>query len=117
MIRRILVIMILAIMIFQGTALALETQGEIWFRDALYGAAIGALLGSAFYLGDQDHFNRKLATGVIIGTVGGLVYGVMETTGFVEIENDNIKFAFPTPVIEITEDGFQYSASLFKTRF
>lgn len=117
MIKRVLVISILIIMLFQSAAFAVETQGEILFRDSLYGAAIGALLGSAFYLLDQDNAGKKIASGVIIGTLGGLAFGIAETTGMVEIENNKIKFAIPTPVIEKQKDGMLYSASLIKAKF
>jgi hypothetical protein len=117
MIKKILVISVLLIMIFQGSAFAVGTQGEILFRDSLYGAAIGALLGSAFYLLDQHDAGKKIASGVIVGTLGGLVFGIAETTGMVEIERDNIRFAIPTPVIQKQRDGMTYSASLIKAKF
>ena len=117
MIKRILIIAVLSLVIFQGAAFAVETEGEVLFRDALYGAAIGAILGGAFYLADEDDFANKFATGVIIGTVGGLVFGLSETNTFVEIEKDKIKFALPAPVIEKKQAGFQYSASILRTRF
>ena len=117
MIKRIMLISVLIIMLFQSTAFAVETQGEILFRDSLYGAAIGALLGGAFYLLDQDEAGKKFASGVIVGTLGVLVFGIAETTGMVEIEKDKIKFALPTPVIEKQKDGFLYSASLLKAKF
>ncbi len=117
MIKKILIIVVLSFMLLQSTTFALETEGEVLFRDSLYGAAIGALLGSAFYLADQDDFAEKFASGVIIGTVGGLIFGIVETSSFVEIEKDKVKFAVPTPIIENKNKGIQYSASLFKTKF
>ena len=117
MIKKILVISILIIMFSQGAAFAADSQGEILFRDSLYGAAIGGLLGSAFYLLDQENMGKKIASGVIIGTLGGLVFGIAETTGMVEIEKDKIKFAVPTPIIEKQRDGMLYSASLLKAKF
>ncbi len=117
MIKRILIIAVLSFMIFQGNVFAVETEGEIIFRDSLYGAAIGALLGTAFYLADQDDFAEKISAGVIIGTFGGLIYGFIETSSFVEIENDKIKFAVPTPIIQERNNDIQFSASLLKTKF
>ena len=115
--KKILIIAVLSLVIFQGTVFAVETEGEVLFRDALYGTAIGAILGGAFYLADQDDFANKFATGVIIGTVGGLIFGLTETSSFVEIKKDEIKVALPTPVIEKKPDGFQFSASILKARF
>ena len=115
--KTILIIGILSVFIFQSAAFAIESEGELIFKDSMYGAAIGALLGTAIYLADQDHFGEKLGVGVVIGTLGGLAFGVMETRTFVEIEKDKVKVAFPTPVIEKKGDGLQYSASLLRTRF
>jgi hypothetical protein len=117
MIRKIFVIAILSLILFQGSALAFEADGEIMFRDAIYGAAIGGLLGTAAYVGDSEDFGQKISAGLILGTIAGLAYGVMETNTFVELKDNEIKVAFPTPVIVPTEDTVQYSASLFKARF
>jgi hypothetical protein len=117
MIKRIVIFSILLVMIYQGAAFAMDLQGEVMFRDALYGAAIGGILGGAFYLADDDHFAAKFSTGVIVGTLGGLVVGVMESNSFVEIEKDKVKVAIPTPRIEKKGDGITYSASLLKTKF
>lgn len=115
--KKVLVICMLSLFIFQSTAFAIESEGELIFKDSMYGAAIGALLGTAIYLADQDQFGQKLGIGVVLGTLGGLAFGVMETRTFVEIEKDKVKVAFPTPVIEKKGDGLQYSASLLRTRF
>jgi len=115
--KKILVLCILTLLVFQSAAFAVESEGEIIFRDSLYGAAIGAIMGTAIYLADQDNFGAKIGIGVAIGTLGGLAFGVVETNTFVEIEKDKVRFAVPTPVIEKKEDGLRYSASLLKTRF
>jgi hypothetical protein len=118
MLKKVITVFALSILLFQGTAFAVETEGEVIFRDALYGAAIGALLGGTMYILDQEDFGQKVGTGIIIGTVGGLIYGVIETQqSFVEIEKGKIRIAVPTPVIEKNREGLQYSASIVKTRF
>jgi hypothetical protein len=117
MYKRVLVVSTLIILLCSSTSQALDTDGEVIFRDALYGAAIGAILGGAVYLADQDKFATKFSTGIIIGTIGGLVVGVYETQSFVEIKKDSIKLAVPTPVLEKKGEALQYSASLLKTRF
>jgi len=117
MIKKILIITLLAVMFFQTAAFAVETDGDVIFKDTLYGAAIGAILGAAIYLADTDHFGEKLGIGVAIGTLGGLFYGVAEVKGVAEIEKDKLKFAVPTPVIQKKGDGVQLSASLLKARF
>lgn len=117
MIKKVFVIAILSLVLFQSSAFAFEADGEVIFRDALYGAAIGGLLGTAMYIADQDSLGSKISTGVIIGTLAGLAYGFHETTSFVEIKDDKIKLAVPTPVIVPKENGVEYTASLFKARF
>jgi hypothetical protein len=114
--KKYLVIATAALILFANTAFA-QSSGQIVFKDTLYGTAIGAIIGSAVYLADDDHFAEKLSTGVIVGAVGGLVYGIYETESFVEIENDKVKVAIPTPVIEKKDETLRYSASLLKTRF
>lgn len=117
MLKKVALGIVLSLMVFQGTASAFDSEGEVLFRDSLYGAAIGALLGTAFYVADDSHFAEKISAGVIVGTIGGLFYGLYETRSFVEIENDKIRIAVPTPVIEKKEEGLQFSASLVRTRF
>jgi len=117
MIKRIIIIAVLSFMIFQGTASAIETKGEVLFRDSLYGAAIGTIIGVSFYMLDQDDFATKLASGIIVGTFGGLAYGVAENSGMVEIEKDKIRFAVPTPVIQRKDGNYLLSMSLLKSRF
>ncbi|GBE03430.1 hypothetical protein BMS3Abin09_00345 [bacterium BMS3Abin09] len=117
MIKKIIVIAILSLVLFQSSAFAFDTDGEVVFTDTFYGAAIGGLLGSAMYVADQNDFGAKISTGVIIGTLAGLAYGLNETSTFVELKDNKIKMAIPTPVIVPIEGGVQYTASLFKTRF
>ncbi|UCD34576.1 MAG: hypothetical protein JSU90_09800 [Nitrospiraceae bacterium] len=115
--KNIVILALMLVLLFQGAASAFDSDGEIVFRDALYGAAIGALLGGAVYLADQDDFGLKFGVGVALGTIGGLVYGVMETRSLVELEQDTVRIAVPTPVIEQASDGLRYSASILKTHF
>ena len=117
MIRKIIVIAVLSLVLLQSSAFAFDTDGEVLFNDTLYGAAIGGLLGTAMYVADQDDFSTKISTGVILGTLAGLAYGLNETSTFVEIKDNKIKLAVPTPVIVPKENGVEYTASLFKARF
>jgi len=117
MIKKISIIAVLLIMIFQGAAFAMETEGDVIFRDSLYGAAIGALLGVAIYAIDGNHLGEKVGGGVLVGTLGGLFYGLSETRSFAEIEDGKVKFAVPTPEIQKTNSGTKYSASLLSAKF
>ncbi len=118
MLKRVLMIAVLSLVIFQGTASAIETEGEVMFRDALYGAAIGVILGGAFALADDNGDDvEKLSTGIIFGTFGGLIFGLAETNVLVEIKNEGIKFALPTPLIEKKGENMQYAATILRAKF
>lgn len=117
MIKNISIAIILALFLFQSTAFAFDTDGEVIFKDTLYGATIGGLLGAMLYVGNQEDFSSKLSGGVIIGTIAGLVFGLHETDSFVELKDNKIKVAIPTPVIVPKEDGIEFAASLFKANF
>jgi hypothetical protein len=115
MIRKVLIISVLLVFAITSSAFAaIETQGDVVFRDALYGAVIGGIIGSAFYIADQDDFAQKVGIGVLVGTVGGVAFGVMETRSVVEIENNEVKFALPTPVIQKRDGDIMYSTSILK---
>ncbi len=115
MTRKIVIILIALVFAFQSVAFAaIETEGDVVFRDALYGAIIGAIVGGAVYLADQDDIGIKLGMGVAVGTVGGLAFGIYETRSVAEIDNNQIKFAIPTPVIQKRGDEMIYAAPLLK---
>ena len=117
MIKKISIAVIFVLFLFQSSAFAFDSDGEVIFKDTLYGATIGALLGTALYVADQDSFGSKISTGVIIGSIAGIVYGLHETSTFAEVKDNKIKFAVPTPIIIPKENGVEYTASLFKARF
>lgn len=114
--KKYLVILVASLIFLANTSFA-QDSGRIIFRDTMFGTAIGALIGSAFYLADDDNFAGKFSAGVIIGAIGGLGYGFYETNSFVELEKDEIRVAVPTPVIEKKHDTIQYSASILRSRF
>lgn len=72
-------------------------DGEIIFRDSLYGAGIGAIAGTAVYLIDGEDFGAKLGTGVFIGVLAGAAMGVYESNAaLVEIKNGKVYAGLPT---------------------
>jgi len=117
MLKKFLVVTVLLLILSQGVAFAAGAEGEIVFRDALYGAVVGSILGGAIYLIDQDNFAAKLGMGVAVGTLGGLFFGVAETRSLVEIKHDNVMFALPLPMIQKKHSGILYSASLLRVAF
>lgn len=119
MVKRVLGIALLVLM-FLHTPVSADgaSKGEIIFRNALYGTVIGALIGSGAYLIDEKEFGEKLGLGVVIGTAGGLVFGVIETQYFVEIEKDDIKLsALSLPALQKRDNDILYSFSLIKVDF
>jgi hypothetical protein len=115
MLKRIFIIAFLILLVLQGSALA-EMQGDVIFRDALYGAAIGGLLGGAVYLVDQDDLLAKLGIGVAVGTLAGLFYGVREAA-LVEMDDKGTRLALPSMKMEKRDGQTLYAADLLKVTF
>ena len=74
------------------------------FTDALYGASIGGLVGGAimvFQTKPFDHLNY-IAYGAASGVLVGTAYGLAKSArAFAEVENGNIRVAFPTIIPEL----------------
>jgi hypothetical protein len=71
-------------------------DGEIIFRDSIYGAGIGALAGGAYYLIDSEDFGEKLGTGLLVGLIVGFGIGIYESqTALVEIKNGKMHAGLP----------------------
>ena len=74
------------------------------FTDAFYGAAIGGLIGGALLvfktkpLDSLEYIAYGAASGVLVGTAYGLA---KSARAFAQIENGNIKVAFPTILPEL----------------
>ena len=117
MVKKVIALTLLLLLAFQGVAFATDTSGEIVFRDAIYGAIIGAVLGGAAFLMDGEEFAEKMGVGIAIGTIGGLIFGVMETRGIVGIQKGGIKISTPTAVMQKKEGGNLYSISFLKANF
>jgi len=77
------------------------------FQDALYGGAIGSLVGAAFMVFTKkpaDHF-ENIGYGAAAGVLVGTTYGVAKSArAMASIENGNLKMAFPTVLPVVTED-------------
>jgi len=80
-----------------------DTIREV-FTDAFYGAAIGGLVGGAimvFQTKPFDHLNY-IAYGAASGVLVGTAYGLAKSArAFAEVENGNVKVAFPTIIPEL----------------
>jgi hypothetical protein len=88
--------------------------GLLVFKDAFLGAALGGVIGLTIYLIDDTNFQSKLGIGILLGLVGGIYYGIVETKGVVEIEEDGIKLAQPSLIIKRSNNETIFGATLVK---
>ncbi len=124
MVKKIIIVLFVATFftsLFSGDVnargLARQTQGEVVFTDAIYGAAIGGLIGVAAYAVDNDEFGNKVGAGVIVGAILGLAYGVYETKSFVEVKAGKAYVSVPKPELEVNGKEVVYKLPLIKAEF
>jgi len=115
MIKKVLVLTVVFLLLMQGAAFALD--GEIIFRDTLYGTAIGALVGLGIYAIDQNDLAQKVGGGVVAGAALGIIVGVVESRSMVSIEGDKVYVGLPSPIIEKRGEGTLYRADLLDVKF
>ncbi len=114
--KKIIVLAAVFVMLMETAAFALE--GEVIYTDALYGAVVGGLLGTAIYAIDQENPGPKIGGSVVVGTIAGILIGLVETSSsFVEVKNNTVTVGLPTPFIEYTKRGTTYKTSLLKMEF
>ncbi len=97
-------------------------SGEIIFRDAMYGALIGGLAGTAVYAIDAEDYGKKAGTGVLIGLVLGTIFGIYESSElFAKADKKQPQIDVPIKVITFRgEDNKTYTItklSLIDTKF
>jgi hypothetical protein len=97
-------------------------------RNALYGGAVGALVGTAvlaFADHPSDHLNF-ITNGAAAGVLLGAAWGVYDSqTAYVSLEHGAIHTAMPTPVLrrerpsvaEAGRGGVMLTANLLGVRF
>jgi hypothetical protein len=115
MLKRVVLISIAAVFLFQGAAHA--QAGGVILEDTLYGALLGGILGAAVYLLDENDLSEKVGTGVGIGTIGGFLFGVTDAATMVQVEEGKVKFAAPPVIIERRGDATVLKTSLIGVRF
>jgi len=118
MINKLVAAALVAIMVLVAAsgAYAADT-GEAILKDMGYGAAIGGLLGGAWYLLDDDEGGKKLGLGVGVGIIAGFLVGATDATSAVQIEGGKVKVAMPPVLIDYSAKGTTYSANLLNVRF
>ncbi|MGE5894487.1 MAG: hypothetical protein ACM34I_10565 [bacterium] len=118
MVKKFFILMVLVFIVLQGSSFAIESGGDVVFKDALYGLVIGAAVGGAVYLIDSDDPGEKFGIGIALGTIGGVIYGLYDTRSVVAINSENnTRVAFPTPAIQKTKNSTKVSISLLKVDF
>jgi hypothetical protein len=113
---------------------------EIVFRDGLWGAAIGALVGTAqlafFKENPEKEVPRRIVQATAIGALVGVVYGVLDANGLIKVgalDADGIDKGSPLALYEPgrnrltlgppavrfsqNERGGTVAADLFQMRF
>ncbi|MCX7770120.1 MAG: hypothetical protein N2202_03450 [Proteobacteria bacterium] len=93
------------------------TSGEVIFTDAIYGAAIGALVGAALVAIDSDDAGSKIGGGVLVGTLLGVAYGLHETKSFAEYRDGKLALNVPQLTLEKEHNNIVYKLPLFKAEF
>jgi len=109
--------LILALLMPSRAVAGGPTSGEVVFTDALYGAAIGGLVGGAVWLIDQDSAGAKIGAGLVVGTVAGVIFGVADAQSLVQVEDGDVKLAVPTPVVEPRDGHLTYAVNLLHIPF
>ena len=116
MVKKLLIAIILVMLVFPAAAFA--DTGRTVMDNTIYGGIIGGLLGSAWYLLDQDEFGDKLATGVGLGLIGGFFLGLTDVNNFVEIEDGEMRAGIPTIYVTQSERyGTVFSAGLLSIKY
>ncbi|MBI5136375.1 MAG: hypothetical protein HZA24_03445 [Nitrospirae bacterium] len=97
-------------------------------RNALYGGAVGALVGTAmlaFADRPSDHLNF-ITNGAAAGVLIGAAWGIYDSqTAYVSLEHGAVHTAMPTPVLHrerpslagVGSGGVMLSANLLGVRF
>ncbi len=80
--KKLLALIITVATLSMGVQQSKAASGEIVFRDAMYGAVVGGLAGTAVYAIDAEDFGRKVGTGVLIGLLIGTAFGFFESSDY-----------------------------------
>lgn len=89
-----------------ATARAADYEMQTVFEDAMYGGAIGALLGAGFMLVSSKPSNNwdYIVTGAGVGIIAGTAYGLYTSSrGLAQIEDGKMMVGMPTPKISVQE--------------
>lgn len=80
--KKLLALIVAVVTLSMGIQQAKAASGEIVFRDAMYGAVVGGLAGTAVYAIDAKDFGKKVGTGVLVGLLIGTAFGFFESSDY-----------------------------------
>lgn len=115
MTKKVLVLVFVFLLAFQGVALA--ASGQVVLEDTAYGALIGGILGGAWYLLDQDEADKKIASGVGLGAIAGFFLGITDVQGFVVYEDNKFHFGMPNVTVAQNNGETIYTSGIFSSKF
>jgi hypothetical protein len=121
--KRLTVGLLLAVVLTAGMAVpARAAKLEVVFKDGLWGAGIGALIGVAQVLSYKNPDNEyyRISTGAAVGAVVGVIFGFVEVSGaFASYDNEKSQLALGVPALQYSHDehGTKVMADLFQARF
>jgi hypothetical protein len=113
----------LAALLLTGLAAPVRAaQLEIVFKDGLWGAGIGALIGVAqvasFKNPDNEYY--RIPNDAAIGAILGVVFGFVEISGaMASYDHEKNQLAIGVPAIQYSNDehGTKVMADLFDAKF
>jgi hypothetical protein len=106
-----------------GSAAPARAQGmEVVFKDGLWGAGIGALIGTAqvLLIDDPEEELHRIPTAMAIGAILGVAFGLLEVSGAFasyDVEANRLVIAPPMPRLEIAEGRRLVRLDLFEAKF
>lgn len=105
--RIISALLLMSVLSATPSAFAAESALREVFQDALYGGAIGTLVGAAlmaFTKKPADHL-EYMAYGAASGVLAGTAYGVGKTSSraLASLDNGKVKIAVPTIMPDLIE--------------
>ena len=111
-----------AVLLTGMAAPARAAKLEVVFKDGMWGAGIGALIGVAQVLSYKNPDNEyyRITTGAAIGAILGVAFGFVEISGaFASYDNEKSQLALGVPALQYSHDehGTKVLADLFEARF
>lgn len=100
-----------------------RAQGmEIVFRDGLYGAAVGALIGTAqvLLIDEPEEELHRIPTAAAIGAILGVAFGILEVSGAFasyDAEQHRLVIGLPLPRWDLGPQGQRVRVDLFEASF